>query len=169
MLDLQPTLKIGLRPEGLAAAVQRGHESAVVEIAALLLELALKTIDTGIDPWGQPWAPHDPDTRSPTGRIGFRTGALRASLVASPTAPTPGVTRAEVRSTLYYAEFFQGPRPILALSYDRGFTARGRRSRRRVQSVDLPPDVQARCLEIDQRHVTQAVEAARAAAVPTEV
>ncbi len=171
MIGLNLTLAIGLTPEALGAAIQRGHERAMVEIAAELLRAARATIETGVDPWGEPWAPHDPDTRSPTGRIGYRTGALLASLVATPTEPTPGLTRAEVTSTLPYAPYFQGRRPILPLTFDRGFTARGRRSARREERVDMPPAMLAKLIEIDERHVMASVEEARAAANarPTEV
>lgn len=167
MLSIGTTLSVGFTPAMLAAAIQRGHERAMVEIAAELLRVAQSTIDTGIDPWGDPWTPHDPDTKP--GRLGYRTGNLRASLVATPTQPTAGVTRAEVRATAPYASFFHAKRPILPLTYDRGFTARGRRSRRRTNTVDLPPALLAKLVEIDVRHVRASIEEARNAARPTEV
>lgn len=161
MIDLQVTLSIGLTPEQVTQAVQLGHELAAVEIAQVLLAAARRCVETGTDPWGAPWAPLDPDTRSPTGRVGVRTGALLASITATPTAHTPGVTRAEVQVGAPYAQYFQGRRPILPLAFDRGYTARGRRSRRRVESVDMPPELLQQCVEIDRRHVTEQIEAAR--------
>lgn len=169
MIDLRTTLSVSLTPEAIAQAVQLGHELAAVEIAQVLLAAARRCVETGTDPWGAPWAPLDPDTRSPTWRVGVRTGALLASITATPTAHTPGVTRAEVQVGASYAQYFQGRRPILPLAFDRGFTARGRRSARRVETVDMPAALLAQCVEIDKRHVAAQIEAARtrASASPT--
>lgn len=168
MLDLSLRLSVGLTPAMIEAAVQSGHETAIVEIADVLLEAARQTILTGIDPYGEAWKPHDKDTRSPTGQIGVRSGAMLASLFAV-TEVSPGVIRAEVSIGAEYSKYFQGQRAILPLAYDRGFTARGRRSRRRVQTVDLPPALLEQCIAIDLRHVTAAIEEARRTAQPVEV
>jgi len=162
VIDLAVTFEINLTPEAIEAAVQRGHERAVVEIGQLLASVARRTISTGVDPWGEAWAPLDPDSQP--GQLGVRTGAMLASIYSTPTEPTAGVTRAEVNVGAWYAKFFQGKRPILPLTYDRGFTARGRRSRSRRDSVDMPPDLLAQCIEIDLHHVQTSIDQARAAA-----
>lgn len=160
MLAVEVSLEVNLTPDQIAAAVQRGHESAMVEIGQTLADVARQCITTGTDPWGEPWAPHDPDTKP--GTLGQRTGAMLASVYSTPTEPTAGVTRAEAGVAAPYAKYFQGRRPILPLTFDRGFTARGRRGRRRVDSVDMPPALLDRLVAIDLRHVQAALDEMKA-------
>lgn len=156
------TFEVNLTPAAIAAAVQRGHERAVVEIGQVLADVARQTITTGIDPWGDAWAPHDPDTKP--GQLGVRSGAMLASVYSTPTTPTAGVTRAEAGVAAPYAKYFQGRRPVLPLSYGRGYTARGRRSKRSVDTVDMPPELLRRLVEIDTRHVQESLAEAKAEA-----
>jgi hypothetical protein len=159
MLDIRMDLRLGFSAEALAAAVQRGHESAVVEIAEYLRVKAVECIQAGVDPWGEPWEPFDPDTRSPTGKLGVRTGAMLASITASPTTPTAGVVRAEVKVGAAYASFFGSRRPILPIVYDRNTNARGRRLKSRSLQADIPEAWMTECAAIDSRHVQAAIDA----------
>lgn len=171
-MELDLHMQLGLTPAALEAAIMRGQERAVVEIAELLREHAVARFDSATGPDGTPWDPLDPDTKSPTGQIGVRTGTLRGSITATPTSPTEGVRRAEVHVGAWYAGFFQGARPIIPVVWDRAFTRSGRRSRRRrVESVSLPDDVLARISAIVTRHVDASIEGARreAESRPTEV
>lgn len=159
MIAVKTTVTVTLTEETLTRAIQLGHERAAVEVAALLLAAARRTFETGTDPWGRAWAPLDADTRSPTGRMGVRSGELLASLTASPTVPTPGVVRAEVRVGAPYASFFQRTRPILPLSF--GPDGDG--------GVDLPGDLRSQCAELHRQHVARAVAEAQQAARPTQI
>ena len=159
MIAVRTTVAVTLTEEALTRAVQLGHERAAVEVAAYLLTLARRTFETGVDPWGRSWAPLDADTRSPTGRLGVRTGELLASLTATPTAPTPGVTRAEVRVGAPYASFFQRVRPILPLAFSPDGDG----------GVDMPSEVRSRCGEIHREHVARAIQEAQQAARPTQI
>lgn len=162
MIGIEHTFEVYLTPAAIAAAVQRGHERAMPEIGQLLADAARRTIDTGIDPWGEAWAPLDPDTKTKVGRVGFRTGAMYASIGHTPTAPTAGVTRAEVTVGATYAKYFQGARSILPLSFERKTNARGRRLKSRAEKVDLPPALLEQCVAIDFRLVQESIEEARA-------
>lgn len=161
MIGIEHTFEVYLTPAAIAAAVQRGHERAMPEIGQLLADAARRTIDTGIDPWGEAWAPLDPDTKNKVGRVGYRSGAMYASIGHTPTVPTAGVTRAEVTVGATYARYFQGARAILPLSYERRVNARGRRLKSRADKVELPPALLTECIEIDLRHVQESIAEAR--------
>lgn len=159
MIQVRTAVTVSLTEEALARAVQLGHERAAVEVAALLLAEARRTIETGTDPYGRPWAPLDPDTRSPTGQVGLRTGELLASITAIPAVHTPGVTRAEVRVGVPYASHFQRRRPILPLAF--GPDGDG--------GAQLPDAIRARCAEIHREHVARAVAEAQQSSRHTQI
>lgn len=160
MIPVAVHVDLGLLPEELAAAVQRGHERAVVEIAAWLKARVIECINTGTDPWGEAWAPLDPDTRSPTGRIGVRSGAMLASITATPEAPTSGVTTAEVHIGAQYSAYFQGSRALLPLVWQRRVNDRGRRLKSRTARGDMPEAWTQAIVAIDERHVMASIEEA---------
>lgn len=160
MIALQLHMDPGLTPEELEQAIQRGHESAVVEIAEWLKQRVLECIANGVDPWGDPWEPLDPDTRSPTGRAGFRTGAMYGSVTATPTQATQGVVTATVTVGATYAAFFSARRQLVPLVWDRKVNARGRRLKSRALRHEMPEAWTQHCLEVDARHTLAAIEEA---------